>query len=56
MIEEVFVFDLLFVVRVNLLEVGVKVVKVVDYVGVGIVEFFFDGESGIYFMEMNIRF
>lgn len=35
-------------------EVVVKVVKFINYVGVGIVEFLVDGNGNFYFMEMNI--
>lgn len=35
-------------------EVVIFVVKVINYVGVGMVEFLFDEDDLFYFMEMNI--
>ena len=36
-------------------EVSLKIAKLVDYVGVGTVEFLYDNKDGFYFMEMNTR-
>ena len=42
-------------VRTKLLEAGVEAGKAVNYRGAGTVEFLYDGEDGVYFMEMNTR-
>jgi 3-methylcrotonyl-CoA carboxylase alpha subunit len=42
-------------VRKRLHEIGVSAGKAVDYRGAGTVECLYDGESGVYFMEMNTR-
>lgn len=42
-------------VRKKLLQAGVDAGKAVDYRGAGTVEFLYDGEDGVYFMEMNTR-
>lgn len=42
-------------VRRKLLEAGVNAGKAVDYRGAGTVEFLYDGEDGVFFMEMNTR-
>ncbi|MEX0644276.1 MAG: acetyl-CoA carboxylase biotin carboxylase subunit, partial [Parvularculaceae bacterium] len=42
-------------VRAKLLEAGVNAGKAVDYRGAGTVEFLYDGESAVFFMEMNTR-
>ncbi|MEO1427321.1 MAG: biotin carboxylase N-terminal domain-containing protein, partial [Pseudomonadota bacterium] len=42
-------------VRSRLLEAGVAAGKAVDYRGAGTVEFLYDGNDQIYFMEMNTR-
>lgn len=54
MVEEVlfFVVDENFCVKMG--KVVVLVVKVVDYIGVGMVEFLLDKYGYFYFMEMNI--
>ena len=42
-------------VREKLLKAGVDAAKAVNYRGAGTVEFLFDGDVGVYFMEMNTR-
>ncbi|MEO1311203.1 MAG: acetyl/propionyl/methylcrotonyl-CoA carboxylase subunit alpha [Pseudomonadota bacterium] len=42
-------------VRRKLHAAGVEAARAVDYVGAGTVEFLYDGEAGVYFMEMNTR-
>ena len=42
-------------VRTKLLEAGINAGKSVNYRGAGTVEFLYDGDVGIYFMEMNTR-
>ena len=42
-------------VRSKLLQAGVEAGKAVNYRGAGTVEFLYDGEDGVYFMEMNTR-
>jgi len=42
-------------VRARLHEIGVNAGKAVDYRGAGTVECLYDGEDGVYFMEMNTR-
>jgi acetyl-CoA carboxylase biotin carboxylase subunit len=41
--------------RRALCEAGVRVARVLEYVGAGTVEFLLDGEGRFYFMEMNAR-
>lgn len=36
-------------------EISLKIAKLVDYVGVGTVEFLYDNKDSFYFMEMNTR-
>ena len=42
-------------VRAQLLKAGVDAARAVDYIGAGTVEFLYDGQDGVYFMEMNTR-
>ncbi|MGE0408641.1 MAG: acetyl-CoA carboxylase biotin carboxylase subunit [Amphiplicatus sp.] len=42
-------------IRARLLDAGVAAGKAVAYRGAGTVEFLYDGENAIYFMEMNTR-
>ena len=42
-------------VRATLLQAGVDAARAVDYEGAGTVEFLYDGDDGVYFMEMNTR-
>ncbi|MEO1042617.1 MAG: biotin carboxylase N-terminal domain-containing protein [Pseudomonadota bacterium] len=42
-------------VRASLHQAAVDAARKVDYVGAGTVEFLYDGEDGVYFMEMNTR-
>ena len=42
-------------IRVKLLQAGVEAGKAVDYRGAGTVEFLYDGQDSVYFMEMNTR-
>ncbi|MEM8815159.1 MAG: biotin carboxylase N-terminal domain-containing protein [Pseudomonadota bacterium] len=42
-------------VRENLLAAGVRAGQAIDYRGAGTVEFLYDGDGGVYFMEMNTR-
>jgi 3-methylcrotonyl-CoA carboxylase alpha subunit len=42
-------------VRAKLLAAGVNAGKAVNYRGAGTVEFLYDGEDGVFFMEMNTR-
>ena len=41
--------------RKKLGEISLKIAKLVDYVGVGTVEFLYDNKDSFYFMEMNTR-
>jgi 3-methylcrotonyl-CoA carboxylase alpha subunit len=41
--------------RANLHDAAVEAARKVDYVGAGTVEFLYDGQDGVYFMEMNTR-
>ena len=43
------------VVRDELHRAAVDAARAVDYVGAGTVEFLYDGDQGVYFMEMNTR-
>lgn len=54
-IEEAPAPDLSPDVRKRLHEAAIKAAKAVNYVGAGTVEFLFDGQDAIYFMEMNTR-
>ena len=54
-IEEAPAPDLPDYVREKLLTAGVNAAKAVNYIGAGTVEFLYDGEDGVYFMEMNTR-
>ncbi|NNU15583.1 ATP-grasp domain-containing protein [Parvularcula sp. ZS-1/3] len=42
-------------VRAEFHRAAVEAGKAVDYVGAGTVEFLYDGDEGVYFMEMNTR-
>ena len=42
-------------VRAELHRAAVEAARKVDYVGAGTVEFLYDGQDGVYFMEMNTR-
>ncbi len=42
-------------IRKKLLQAGVEAGKAVDYRGAGTVEFLYDGDDAVYFMEMNTR-
>jgi len=42
-------------VRTRLYDAAIAAAKSVNYVGAGTVEFLYDGDEGVYFMEMNTR-
>ncbi len=54
-IEEAPAPNLPLAVREKLLNAGVAAGRAVDYVGAGTVEFLYDGQDQVYFMEMNTR-
>ena len=54
-IEEAPAPDLSLTAREKLLTAGINAGKSVNYRGAGTVEFLYDGQEGIYFMEMNTR-
>jgi len=42
-------------IRMKLVETAIKVVKAVNYIGAGTIEFLMDKKNNFYFMEMNTR-
>ncbi len=54
-IEEAPAPDLPDVVRARLHEAALNAARAVEYVGAGTVEFLYDGDENVYFMEMNTR-